>query len=725
MPRRDAVSWNTLIAGYSSLGSSTRLALAAFREARGSGIQADRFTYAAVLAACGGARDGRSGRAAHGLAVASGLARDAFLTNSVIDMYAKCGMIDEVRLVFDRAEERDEASWNLLLSAYVRMGWPEVAVHVLVWMHRSGVKLDSFALGGILKVCSELEGSEDLRRMLHGCVVKVGLDLDMFVGSAMVDMYAKNGGLEEAIKVFDCMPNQNVVVYGAMIAGFARLGNDPCPEVRIEAVRLFSNLLRMRIKPSRFTFKSVLEVCNLTDAVSCGRQIHAHVIFNGFQDDEFIANALINLYSKARSVNDSLRCFHMTPKQDVVAWTSMITAFTHDENFEKALYFFIEFLSIGKEPDQFTLSSAMNACAALSLPATCKQLHCYTVKSGLDQFTVCGNSQIAMYRNIGDVKASKKTHEQITCLDTYSWSSMVLTYAVHGHENEALELLQKMKDCGVIIDNTAFLAALIACSQQGLMDEGFRHYESMISDFGCSPSAKHKACIVDLLGRVGKMAEAEDFIMGSGSENDPVLWRALLRACRIHGDKERGIRTGEKLMDLEPFAATSYVVLYNLYMDAGKVSLAMRTRGLMRERGVSKETGISWAESGGSIRHFADGDSSCQQNNAVHARLEDLLVRVKQRTECGGTDVWELGFQSRKAVESSLGRHGELLAVAFGLSTLPSVAPVTVMKNQRISLESHETLKLLSGQENRGIIVRDPTHFHRFDQGSCSCRDYW
>ncbi|KAI4981729.1 hypothetical protein ZWY2020_022221 [Hordeum vulgare] len=180
--------------------------------------------------------------------------------------------------------------------------------------------------------------------MLHGCVVKVGLDLDMFVGSAMVDIYAKNGGLEEAIKVFDCIPNQNAVVYGAMIAGFARLGNDPCPE-----------------------------------------------------DDEFIANALLNLYSKARSVSDSLRCFHMTPRQDVVTWTSIITAFAHDENFEKALGLFLEFLSLGKEPDPFTLLSVMNACAAIS-----------------------------MYRNIGDVEASKKTFEQITCLDIFSWSTMIL-----------------------------------------------------------------------------------------------------------------------------------------------------------------------------------------------------------------------------------------------------------------------------------------------------------
>ncbi|KAE8770626.1 pentatricopeptide repeat-containing protein [Hordeum vulgare] len=154
----------------------------------------------------------------------------------------------------------------------------------------------------------------------------------------------------------------------------------------------------MSVKPSRFTFKSVLEVCNLTNVLHFGRLIHAHVIFNGygFQDDEFIANALINLYSKARSVSDSLRCFHMTPRQDVVTWTSIITAFAHDENFEKALGLFLEFLSLGKEPDQFTLSSVMNACAALSLPATC------------------------------DVEASEKTFEQITCLDIFSWSAMVL-----------------------------------------------------------------------------------------------------------------------------------------------------------------------------------------------------------------------------------------------------------------------------------------------------------
>ncbi|RLN42685.1 hypothetical protein C2845_PM01G25780 [Panicum miliaceum] len=377
----------------------------------------------------------------------------------------------------------------------------------------NGVKLDAFALGGILKACSELEDSEDVRMMLHGCVVKVGLDLDVFVGSAMVDIYAKNGGLEEAIK-------------------------------------------------------------------------------------------------------------------------------------------------------------------------------------------------IEMYRCTGDLKAAKKTFEKITCLDTFSWSQMILSYAVHGHEREAQLLFKKMFDCGVIVNKFAFLAVLIACSHQGLVDEGFRHYESMVSDYGFVPDVNHIACMVDLLGHVGKVADAEDFII------------------RIHGDKNRGVKIGEKLMMLEPYAASSYVMLYNLYMDAGKISLAMRTRGQMRERGMTKEAGISWAEFGGSIHQFVDGDNSCSQKPETFTRLEELLVRVKQKTEHGGMNVWELGFQARKVGESSISKHGELLAVALGLSTLPNTASVRVMKNQNMSWESHETLKLLSEGENKEIIIRDPARFHHFSQGSCSCRDY-
>jgi hypothetical protein len=247
----------------------------------------------------------------------------------------------------------------------------------------------------------------------------------------------------------------------------------------------------------------------------------------------------------------------------------------------------------------------------------------------------------------------------------------------------------------------------------------------MKSDYNFVLSVNHLACMVDLLGHAGKLSDAEDFIMRSGSENDPALWHALLRACRLHRDKERSIKIGEKLMAIEPFAASSYVMLYNLYMDAGKMSFAMRTRGLMRERGMTKGTGISWVEFGGSICHFTDGDSSCSQKNDIFTRLEELLVRAQQKMKRGGMNVWELEFQSKKVGQSSISKHGELSAVATRLSTLSNTVPVKVMKNQRISWESHEALKLLSEGEKRKIIIRDPSRFHHFSQGSCSCQDYW
>lgn len=473
MPVRDAVTWNSLIAGYSQMGSAEK-ALDVFRRAWDSEVPLDRFSYAGALGACAQSGDLRKGRILHGMVVVNGLYRRAFITNSLIDMYSKCGMIDDVRFAFDRADELDEVSWNSLLSAYVRIGWPEVAANILVWMHRSGVRLNSFALGGILKACTGFDDCEEVRRMLHGCVIKIGLDLDLFVGSAMLDMYAKNGGLEEAIKVFECITNPNVVVFNAMIAGFSRLGNEKNVEAKIEALRLFTEMLRRRMRPSKFTFKSVLEACNLTNSIRCGMQIHAHIIFNGLQDDEFIASALITLYSKLRLIDCSLRCFHLTPKDHSFTWTSIVNAYIQNEQFDRALHLFKEFLAQERQPDQFIISSVMNACSDLGTTRAGEQMQGYAVKSGLDKFTVYGNAQINMYTKAGDIGASIKTYEEIDCWDIFSWSMMILSYGFHGYVREALKLFEKIEECQIMPDEMTFLAVLTACSHGGLADEAFR-----------------------------------------------------------------------------------------------------------------------------------------------------------------------------------------------------------------------------------------------------------
>lgn len=247
----------------------------------------------------------------------------------------------------------------------------------------------------------------------------------------------------------------------------------------------------------------------------------------------------------------------------------------------------------------------------------------------------------------------------------------------------------------------------------------------MSVEYGLTPNSSHCACIVDLLGRTGRIADAEVFILRSGYATDPLLWRVLLRACVYHGCTERGIDVGERLMKLEPHSATPYMLLYNIYLDVGKLSLAMRTRGLMRERGLSKETSVSWIEIGACFHSFVTSSSHHPHMDAIFEKFQSMMLHIKQKMGDAGLQILKLEYKSEKWKESLMNSHGELLAVALGMLKLPEPVLIRVMKNQRMCRDCHTALKLLSEIEKRDIVVRDPNRFHCFSWGSCSCSDYW
>lgn len=435
----------------------------------------ERFDYAGALNVC--ARDGdlRNGMIIHGLVLVSGLVRRAFLTNSLIDMYSKCGKVDEARFVFDNAVELDDSSWNLLLSAYVRIGWLDVASDILVWMHRNGVKLNSAALGCVLNASRMgFDDPKESQRLLHGCVIKIGLDLGFLVGSAMHCIFTENGGLDEALQVFDCLQNSNLVVFNAMIGGFSQLGTETCRGNQVEALRLFAEVMRRRMRPSRLTFKSVLESSISIREFKFGKQIHAHVIKNNLEEDEVIGSALIMLYSGSDSVEESLKCFESTPKKDIVSWGSMIQGYIQSGQLERAMNLFRNFLRIGRKPDEAIISCLMVGSGNSGMVRSGEQIHCYAVKDGLDRCTICSNSQMFFYSNIGDMDASIEIFQKTATIDVSSWCLLILSHALHGFAREALLLFEKMEEFKVSPKQSTFLAVLTACSNGGLMDEGFR-----------------------------------------------------------------------------------------------------------------------------------------------------------------------------------------------------------------------------------------------------------
>ncbi|XP_042422060.1 pentatricopeptide repeat-containing protein At3g13880-like [Zingiber officinale] len=709
LPRRDSVSWNSLISGYFQVGLCCK-SLDVFCKARGTGAKLDRFTYASALNVCSRTEDLKTGKVIHAMILVNG-SRHVFLTNSLIDMYSKCGKIGEARLVFASSTEVDDVSWNSLISSYVRIGWDEETLRTFAQIHRLGIQMNPFALGSVLKSCSNISNAVELGKMIHGCITKVGLDSNVFLGSALIDLYSKNGLLDEALEVFKSLSDPNVVVFNSMIAGFSRSEMDR-DKVEVEAVRLFSEMLRRGIRPSKFTLSGMVKACSLIADFEVGRQIHGQILKNSLQYDEFIGSALIEMYTDSGSIEDGFKCFNSVPKQDIVTWTSMISGCVRTEQFERALRLFHDLLSNGIKPDHFTLSCLMSVCANLAVARSGEQIQCYAVKAGFSWFAVMNNSQIFMYARSGNIDAAKTTFQEMENRDVVSWSAMISSHAQHGCATDALMLFKEMEDCPIVPNHVTFLGVLSACSHGGLVEEGLRYYESMKIDYNLDPNARHCSCIVDLLGRAGRLVDAEKFILDSGFHDDHALWMALLGSCRIHKHIAMATSAAKRIMELDPHSSSPYVILYNMYLDSGRKFFAMKTRNLMKERGVKKEPGLSWIEIGASVHSFVAGDNSHPESPAIYEKLEEMLSKIKK-------------IVPNNQCEAFVNHHSEKLAVAFGMMHLPALAPICVMKNLRVCMDCHTSMKMFSMSEKREIVLRDPFRFHHFRDGCCSCGDYW
>ena len=212
-----------------------------------------------------------------------------------------------------------------------------------------------------------------------------------------------------------------------------------------------------------------------------------------------------------------------------------------------------------------------------------------------------------------------------------------------------------------------------------------RYYDIMNKEYGLAPTIKHCTCVVDLLGRAGRLGDAEAFIRDSVFHDDPVVWRSLLASCRIHGDIERAQLVAYRIMELEPTSSASYVILYNMYLDAGELSLASKTRDLIKARGVKKEPGLSWIELKSGVHSFVAGDKSHPESNAIYTKLSEMLSKIEKLASTGNvsTESNDIAIRGQNLV----GCHSEKLAVAFGMIHLPQSAPIRVMKNLRVCLD--------------------------------------
>eukprot|EP01018_Ginkgo_biloba_P013167 Gb_21056 [translate_table: standard] len=708
----------------------------------------DNSAYVSLLQLCIQKKALSEGKIVHTHLNETGFTPDSFLGNTIMNMYAKCGTLVDTCRVFDEITKQDAFPWNVMIGTYFKHGLAEEALELFHQMQQTNIQPNQFTFASVLPVCAKLAALEQGIK-IHEEIIRNGLQSDVFVESALVDMYAKCGNTERARNVFDKMCQRDVVCWNAMLAGYAQNGDvdealklfQEMPDRDVvswtamvggyvqngqgaEALQLFRQMQPSGVKADPNIFATVLPACANMAVLEQGKEIHENILRSGFQSNVFVGNALVDMYAKCRSIEKARNVFDTMHQQNVVSWTAMISGYVQNGQYGEALQLYEKMQLVDVKPNSNTFATVLTACANVAAMEQGMEIHEDIVKSGFLSDVFVENALIDMYAKCGSIEKARDVFDKMHQRNVVSWTTMIAGYAMHGCGKKALKLFEQMQHSGVNPDDIALVCVLSACCHAGLVDEGRQYFDCMSQHYHITPTMKHYICMVDLLGRAGLLDEAQDFISKMPMEPDVVVWSCLLGACRIHSNISLGERVAELLFMLDPKNATPYVLLSNIYAAAGRWDDAQNVRKMMKDRRVKKTPGCSWIEVNKQSHVFLTGDRSHSQTHEIYAKLQSLSRQMKVAGYAPDTR-FVLHDVEEQQKEQILCHHSEKLAIAFGLINTPPGTAIRVIKNLRVCSDCHSATKFISKIVAREIVVRDVNRYHHFKDGWCSCGDYW
>ncbi|XP_010557403.1 PREDICTED: pentatricopeptide repeat-containing protein At2g27610 [Tarenaya hassleriana] len=714
MKERNVVSWTTLISGYVRNGLNEKV-LELFIRMQQEGIWPNPFTFAAVLGVLGAEGMVERGVQVHCVVIKNGFDRATPVSNSLINLYLKFGMVRKARIMFDKTYVKSVVTWNSMISGYAAIGLDIEAFRILYLMRLNGVCLSESSFASIFKLCAKFK---ELRftQQLQCSVLKSGFLSDQNITTAITLAYSKCGEMDHAFKLFQQMQGLGTVVsWTAMITGFLQ------NEGKERAVGLFQEMNRKGVRPNEFTYSVIITAM----PVISPSQVHAQAVKTNYEKSSTVGTALLDAYIKLGKIEEAARVFDLIDEKDIVAWSAMLAGYAHTGDTEGGIKVFAELTKKGVKPNEYTFSSVLNVCAAPTASVgQGKQFHAFAIKSRFNEALCVSSALVTMYAKKGNIESADQVFKRQRERDLVSWNSMISGYAQHGHAKKALDVFTEMKRRNVEMDGVTFIGVFAACTHSGLVEEGERYFGIMVKEYKIVPTMEHYSCMVDLSSRAGFLDKAMKVIDDMPYPAGATIWRTILAACRVHKRIELGKLAAEKIINLKPEDSAAYVLLSNMYAASGDWQEGAKVRKLMNERNVKKEAGISWIEVKNKTYSFLAGDRSHPLKEQIYMKLRELGTRLKDLGYRPDTDfvLQDIDDEHKEAV---LSQHSERLAIAFGLIATPPGNPLQVVKNLRVCGDCHTVIKLIAKMEGREIVVRDTNRFHHFKDGVCSCGDYW
>ncbi|KAL3527906.1 hypothetical protein ACH5RR_012562 [Cinchona calisaya] len=716
-PNKSSITWSALVSGYCKHGYETE-GFQLFWEMRYEGHKPSQFTLGSVLRVCSVKGLLLKGKQIHGYATKTNFDTKVFVITGLIDMYAKCFCVMDAELLFEEMPSgRNHVTWTAMINGYSLNGDAHKTIRCFRGMRAVGIQANQYTFPGVLTACTAVFDI-GFGVQVHGCIVHGGFEANVFVQSALVDLYAKCGDLRSARNALELMEVDHVVSSNSMILGYVRNGFVE------EALSLFKEMHERNIGPNDYTYPSVLNCLTSKKYVRKGQLVHCLVIKTGFKGYKIVSNALVDMYAKQGDLSSAFKVFDTILDRDVISWTSAVTGCAHNGFHEKALKFFSEMRNCGVQPDQVITSSILSSCAELALLKFGQEVHANFLKSSLGSSLSVDNSLVTMYANCGCLEEANIVFNSMETRNVITWTALIVGCAQNGKGKESLELYNEMILSGIKPDFITFIGLLFACSHAGLVDQGRKHFDSMVNVYGIRPGPDHYTCMIDLLGRAGKLHDAEKLLNEMSVEPDATVWKVFLAACKEHGNIDLAKKAALVLFKLTPQDAVPYVMLSNMYSAVGKWEDAAAVRKLMKSKSISKEPGYSWLEMNGKVHRFMSEDRSHPKMDQIYSKIGEVMALIKKAGYVPDMN-FALHDINDEGKELGLAYHSEKLAVAFGFLYVPQGVPIRIYKNLRVCGDCHAAMKFMSKIYHRHIILRDSKCFHHFREGTCSCGDYY
>ncbi|KAI4363915.1 hypothetical protein MLD38_020076 [Melastoma candidum] len=593
---RDRVTYNALISGLSQLGFSGK-ALKLFEAMRQDLLKPDSITIASLICGCTSSSSLHEGKQLHSFAVKEGISGDITIEGSLLDMYVKCCDITAANDFFLDTQKQSVVLWNLMLVAFGQIGYLTESVRILKELHAKDVPPNELTYPSILKTCTSL-GARKEGEQIHSLIIKHGFHHSVYVGSVLIDMYAKNGELPAANRIFRRVAEEDIASWTSMIAGYVQ------HDMFGEAFELFREMQNRGIQLDSIVFSSVINACAGLRITNQARQIQAQCWVSGYQLDLSVRNALVSLYARCGRIEDAFSAFHEVDLGDTVPWNALISGFVDSGHNAEALQVFTRMNKSGIPANLYTFCSSASAAANLADIVLGKQIHSLMIRTGIFPQVEASNVLIALYAKCGVIKDAEKQFDEMPEKNVVSLNAMITGYSHHGHGEKAINLFNEMIDQGMKPNDLTFLGVLSACSHVGLVDEGLKYFKSLKEQFALVPKPEHYACVVDLLGRAGHLTHAKTFIEEMPIKPGAMVWRTFLSACIVHKDVELGEFAAQRVQGIEPEDSAAYVLQSNMYAHTNRWDNRDGMRNIMKQRGFRKQPGHSWIDVGDSVHPF-------------------------------------------------------------------------------------------------------------------------